>query len=161
MTETQFQLATFAGGCFWCMEAPFHDQKGVVDTVVGYSGGRECVQLTYNPMQVTYKELLDIYWLQIDSTDAGGQFYDRGHEYTTAIYYHDEEQRQLAEQSKQERASLYDKPIATAIVPVEDFKEAEDYHQDFFQKSAERYAQFKKLSGREAMIEENKRKLKK
>jgi peptide methionine sulfoxide reductase msrA/msrB len=158
MADAQSQLATFAGGCFWCMEAPFHATKGVIDVVSGYISGRESVQISYDPNQVSYKELLDIYWLQIDPTDAGGQFYDRGHEYTTAIYFHNEEQQQLAEQSKKDRAKLFDKPIATLILPTEEFHKAENYHQDFFQKSAERYAQFKKLSGREDFIEENKRK---
>ncbi len=111
--------ATFAGGCFWCMEKPYESYEGIVEVVSGYTGGQlkdptytevssggtghiEAVQVTYDPSKISYAKLLDIFWRQIDPTDAGGQFADRGHHYTTAIFYHDDEQKQLAEQSKQD-----------------------------------------------------------
>lgn len=126
--------ATFAGGCFWCMEGPFEKLDGVVSAVSGYSGGTtenpiyenysqgghiEVVEIVYDPAEVSYQKLLDVYWRQVDPTDPGGQFVDRGHGYTTAIFYHDEEQQRLAEASKQalEARKIYGKPIVTPILP--------------------------------------------
>src|SRR5690625_2390835 len=171
MTE---QKATFAGGCFWCMVKPFDEIEGVIDIVSGYNGGNlknptyeqvgtnktghlEAVQITYNPELISYKELLDMYWPQIDPTDPGGQFNDRGESYQTAIFYHDDEQKRIAEQSKQtlEESRKFSKPIATKILPAQTFYQAEDEHQDYYKKQAFHYRLYKKGSGREDFIKEN------
>lgn len=153
------ELATFAGGCFWCIETPFKHAHGVLSTISGHVGGREAVRVTFDPERVSYQELLDLFWLQIDPTDSGGQFADRGHEYMTAIYYHSPQQKELAEQSKKAlvESGKYELPIVTEILPVEELYPAEEYHQNFAAKNPERYAQFKRLSGRGEFIEENKR----
>lgn len=164
-------VATFAGGCFWCMEGPFEAMEGVEEAVVGFTGGqvahptyrqvvegetghRESVQVFYNPKQVTYQQLLETYWLQIDPTDPEGQFADRGFIYTTAIYYHNSEQLQLAQEAitELEKSGFYKKPIVTQILRFTNFYPAEDYHQDFYQKSSDYYRQYKKGSGREDYI---------
>ncbi len=169
---SDFSTATFAGGCFWCMEPAFQEADGVLDTVTGYAGGtkenptyeevrtgttghREAVQVTYDPAKISYEQLLDIFWRRIDPTDAGGQFADRGTQYQTAIFYHDNEQKQLAEQSKKElgESDKFDKPIVTDILPFTNFYEAEAYHQDYYQKQADRYKQYKKASGRQEFID--------
>ena len=135
--NTKNEKATFAGGCFWCMEPPFEGVEGVVDVVAGYTGGHkkdpsyeevcerdtghaEAVQITYDPSKITYDRLLDIFWRQIDPTDAGGQFVDRGPQYRTAVFYHTDEQKMLAEKSKAEfeRSGRYKKPVVTEILPV-------------------------------------------
>ena len=150
---TNYKLATFAGGCFWCMVKPFDQWDGIEKVVSGYMGGHvenptyedvkkgtsghlEVVQITYNPEVFTYEQLLDIFWMQIDPTDDGGQFHDRGHSYTTAIFTHDEEQREVAEKSKDALAQSgkFKKPIITPIRPAETFYLAEDYHQDYYKK---------------------------
>lgn len=162
---------TLAGGCFWCMEAFFQEQKGVLEAVSGYSGGseeeatylkvskgntkhREVIQITYDPKLLSPEEIINFYWTQIDPTDEGGQFADRGYQYTTAIYYHNEEQRRVAEESKKrlEESDVFDKDIATEIVPFESFYVAEDYHQDYYKKASEHYERYKKASGREDFI---------
>lgn len=178
MVETTTQegsmTATFAGGCFWCIDAPYQEHEGVLDAIAGYSGGtqetaeyskvargetehRETVQVTYDPTKVSYEELVDIFWRQIDPTDAGGQFADRGFQYTTAIFYHNEEQRRVAEAAKKvlEESGKFSEPIVTEILPYTNFFKAEEYHQDYYKKSSEHYAQYKKGSGREGFIEEN------
>ena len=164
--------ATFAGGCFWCMEPPFEQLDGVAEVVAGYTGGSgenptyqdyaqkghlEAVQVTYDPSRVSYEELLDVYWRQIDPTDPGGQFADRGPGYRTAIFYHDEEQKRLAEQSKKrlDASDRFDEPVVTEILPASEFYRAEDYHQDYYKKSTFRYKLYKKGSGREDFLEEN------
>jgi len=165
--------ATFAGGCFWCMEPPFENLDGVTEVVTGYTGGDvpnptyeqvltgrtghlEAVQITYNPQKISYQELLDVYWRQIDPTDAGGSFVDRGEQYTSAIFYHDRDQRKAAQQSKTQLASSgrFDEPIVTEIRPYDVFYLAEDYHQDYFKKQTERYQNYKKGSGREEILPE-------
>lgn len=147
------QLATFAGGCFWCMVSPFDELPGILKVVSGYTGGHtenptyeevcsdttghyEAVQITYDPEVFPYEKLLELFWQQIDPTDEGGQFYDRGTSYRTAIFYHTEEQRELAEQSKAALAASgrFDKPIVTPIIPASTFYEAEEYHQDYYKK---------------------------
>ena len=150
--------ATFAGGCFWCTEAAFDMTDGVYEAISGYTGGSvenptyeqvssgttghtEAVQVSYDPEQISYDELLTIYWRTIDPTDAGGQLYDRGSQYRTAVFYHDDEQRALAEAS---RAALvesgrFDAPIVTEILEAGPFYPAEDYHQDFYLKAPEYY----------------------
>lgn len=164
-------LATFAGGCFWCMEPPFENLEGVIDVVAGYTGGElenptyyqvasgqtghlEAVQITYDPQTITYQELVDIYWRQIDPTDAGGAFVDRGKQYTSAIFYHNQEQREVAERSKQEleESGRFQEPIVTEIRPYEVFYMAEEYHQDYFKKKSEAYKRYKAGSGREETL---------
>lgn len=164
--------ATFAGGCFWCIEAPFDKLDGVVSAVSGYTGGTivnptygqvskgqtrhiEAVLVTYDPAVVTYAQLLDVYWRQFDPTDSGGSFYDRGHQYTSAIFYHDEEQKKLAEASKETLAGSgrFDAPIVTPIRPAQTFYPAEDYHQDYYRKKPDHYNRYRKGSGRDRFIE--------
>lgn len=165
------KIATFAGGCFWCMVKPFDEQPGIVKVVSGYTGGHvenptyeqvcsdttghvEAVQITYDPAQFSYERLLDLFWQQIDPTDPGGQFADRGSSYQTAIFYHDEEQKQLAELSKQQLAASgrFDKPIVTPILPAAPFYPAEDYHQHYYQTNPVRYQAYYAGSGRQAFL---------
>ena len=169
---TNLKLATFAGGCFWCMVKPFDQWDGIEKVVSGYMGGHlenptyedvkkgtsghlEVVQITYNPNIFTYEQLLDIYWMQIDPTDDGGQFHDRGHSYTTAIFTHDEEQRQQAEKSKEALANSgkFKKPIITPIRPAVTFYIAEDYHQDYYKKEKVHYEEDRAKSGRDEFLE--------
>ncbi len=172
-TETKnVEQATFAGGCFWCIEAPFDKLQGVVSAVSGYTGGEilnptygqvssgstrhiEAVLVTYDPSVVTYAELLDVFWRQFDPTDAGGSFYDRGHQYTSAIFYHDETQKQAAEASKQalSKSDRFNAPIVTPIRPAQTFYPAEEYHQDYYRKKPAHYNRYRKGSGRDRFIE--------
>ena len=172
-TETKnVEQATFAGGCFWCIEAPFDKLKGIVSAVSGYTGGEilnptygqvssgstrhiEAVLVTYDPSVVTYAELLDVFWRQFDPTDAGGSFYDRGHQYTSAIFYHDEMQKQAAEASKQalSKSGRFNAPIVTPIRPAQTFYPAEEYHQDYYRKKPAHYNRYRKGSGRDRFIE--------
>lgn len=170
-SERSSSLATFAGGCFWCMVAPFQQQPGVKRVVPGYTGGHkenptyqqvvegstghfEAIQITFDPHACSYSTLLDIFWQQIDPTDPGGQFHDRGESYRTAIFYHDENQRQLAETSKEALADSgrFDKPIATLVLPASAFYPAEEYHQDYYKKNPLHYQAYRAGSGREAFI---------
>ncbi|MDP4094021.1 MAG: peptide-methionine (S)-S-oxide reductase MsrA [Bacillota bacterium] len=166
-TGEQTALATFAGGCFWCMVPPFANTKGVKEVTAGYMGGfvrnpsyeRVCsgftghfevVQIMYYPDLISYRQLLEIFWKQIDPTDIGGQFYDRGQQYKTAIFYHNTEQKQLAEESKAEIANrgIFDKNIVTEILEASEFYPAEEYHQDYYIKNPEQFTMYKKGSGR-------------
>lgn len=165
--------ATFAGGCFWCMVPPFVQLDGVAKVVSGYSGGREAnpsyeqvahgltghaeaVQIFYDPKKVSYEKLLEIFWRQIDPTDAGGQFADRGSQYRTAIFYHDSEQKRLAEASKTDlqKSGRFSRPIATEILPYVGFYPAEEYHQDYYSKNPVRYKLYRTGSGREGYLKE-------
>ncbi|MHC4470880.1 MAG: peptide-methionine (S)-S-oxide reductase MsrA [Planctomycetota bacterium] len=165
-------LATFAGGCFWCMEPPFEKLDGVTEVLSGYAGGKEkdptykevssgktghaeVVRVRYNPKKVSYRRLLEVFWRQIDPTDAGGQFADRGSQYRSAIFYHGEVQRRLAETTKAElrRSGRFDRPLVTEIVAAGPFFRAEEYHQDFYKKSPRRYRSYRSGSGREAFLE--------
>jgi peptide methionine sulfoxide reductase msrA/msrB len=165
--------ATFAGGCFWCVEADFEKVDGVVEVISGYTGGHkdnptyeevssgetghvEAVQVLYDPKQVSYKELLDVFWRHVDPTDPDGQFVDRGPQYRTAIFYHDEEQRVLAEESKRvlEESGIFDKPIVTEIVKYDKFFRAEDYHQDYYKMHGFRYKSYRRNSGRDQLLKE-------
>ncbi len=165
------QTATFAGGCFWCTESDFESIDGVLAVISGYTGGHqshptyhqvcsggtghaEAVQVYYDPEQVTYPVLLDRFWRMIDPTDAGGQFVDRGSQYRTAIFYHDEDQKRLAEQSLEalKHSSHLVKPVATAIVPLTVFYPAEEYHQDYYKKSPARYQSYREHSGRDQFL---------
>ncbi|CAM3361732.1 peptide-methionine (S)-S-oxide reductase MsrA [Marinicrinis lubricantis] len=173
-TNQNLEIATFAGGCFWCMVKPFDELPGIHKVVSGYTGGdkpnptyeevcshttghTEAVQITYDPLVFPYEKLLDIFWRQIDPTDPGGQFHDRGDSYRTAIFYHTEEQRQKAEASKQEleQSGRFDKPIVTSIEPAKPFYPAEEYHQDYYRKNALRYHLYRRGSGRDAFIEKH------
>jgi peptide methionine sulfoxide reductase msrA/msrB len=168
----ELEYATFAGGCFWCMEPPFQNLDGVHEVTAGYTGGDienptyeevssgetghyEAIQIRYDPERITYEELLDVYWRQIDPTDAGGQFVDRGTQYRTAIFYHNQSQKESAEESKLrlEESGKYDKPIVTEILPYKEFYPAEGYHQDYYQKNPGRYESYKQNSGREDYLE--------
>jgi len=171
--KKKLEKATFAGGCFWCMEPPFEKLEGVTQVISGYTGGHkenptykevssgktghvEAVQVTYDPLKITYKDLLDVFWRQIDPTDAGGQFADKGSQYKTAIFYHNEEQRLLAEESRREleESGKFEKPIVTKILKASTFYEAEDYHQDYYKKCSVKYDAYKKGSGRDKFIRE-------
>jgi peptide methionine sulfoxide reductase msrA/msrB len=173
LTE-QYEVATFAGGCFWCMVKPFDEQPGIIKVVSGYTGGHkenptykevcsettghyEAVQITFDPEVFPYEKLLKLYWPQIDPTDAGGQFADRGDSYRTAIFYHNEHQKTLAEESKQqlEASGRFSEPIATQILPAKPFYEAEEYHQGYYKKNKFRYAMYRRGSGRDRFIKEN------
>ena len=165
------EIATFAGGCFWCMTPPYRNQPGVISVVAGYTGGKkvnptyeevssgktghyEAVQITYDPIQVSYERLLEIFWQSIDPTDEFGQFADKGTQYQTAVFYHTAEQQRLAQVSKQNlnASGTFKKPVITAILKAEPFYPAEEYHQDYNLKNPEQYNQYKKLSGREGFL---------
>jgi peptide methionine sulfoxide reductase msrA/msrB len=169
---SHLEKATFAGGCFWCMTPPFEKLDGVKQVIAGYTGGhtvnptyedvvsettghRESVEVIYDPSKVSYEKLLDVFWRQINPTDAGGQFVDRGPSYTTAIFYHNEKQKKLAEESKKKLAESgrFDKPIVTEILPAGPFYRAEDYHQDYWKKNPVRYSFYRYNSGREQYLE--------
>lgn len=166
------QIATFAGGCFWCMEPPFDKIDGVLSTTVGYTGGTvdrpsyeevssgstghtEAIRIEYDPQRVTYQTLLDTFWRNIDPTVKNRQFCDIGSQYRSAIFYHDEEQQRLAEESLQ---SLRDEkdlgPIYTEIAPAGPFFTAEEYHQDYYQKNPWRYKWYRYRCGRDARLAE-------
>jgi len=163
--------ATFAGGCFWCIESDFEKFDGVVEAISGYVGGHtanptykevsagvtghaEAVRVLYDPQKITYTKLLDIFWQHIDPTDPGGQFVDRGSQYRSVIFYHNDEQKSLAEESKGklEASGRFTKSIATEIVPVSEFYEAEDYHQDYYKKNSLRYKFYRYNSGRDQFL---------
>jgi peptide-methionine (S)-S-oxide reductase len=166
-------LATFAGGCFWCMEPPYDELDGVLATTSGYSGGKkadptyqevsaggtghaEVVQITYDPAKVSYEELLEVFWRNVDPLDAGGQFCDRGDQYRTGIFVHDEEQRRLAEASKRalEDSGRFEEPIVTEITTASAFYPAEDYHQDYYEKNPIRYKFYRWNCGRDQRLAE-------
>lgn len=171
MEETRLAKATFAGGCFWCMVHPFDTYPGVVRVVSGYTGGdkpnptyeevcahttghREAVEVTFDPDVISYPRLLDIFWRQIDPTDSGGQFADRGESYRTAIYYHSEAQRSEAEKSREalQQSGRFSRPIATEILPAKPFYPAEDYHQDFYRSNPTHYTRYRQGSGRDSFL---------
>lgn len=168
------ELATFAGGCFWCMVSPFEEQPGIYGIVSGYTGGTkdnptyeeiktgttghaEAVQITFDPDVFPYEKLLELYWQQIDPTDAGGQFHDRGSQYRTGIFYHQERQRELAEESKRqvEASGRFTKPIVTEIAPAGIFYPAEEYHQGYHKKNPKHYKEDREKSGRDEYIHEH------
>jgi peptide-methionine (S)-S-oxide reductase len=166
--------ATFAGGCFWCMVKPFDQWDGVHSVISGYTGGQvenptyeevktgttghyEAVEITFDPSIISYEEIVEVFWRQIDPTDAGGQFQDRGDQYRAAIFYHDEDQKEIAQASKIALAESgkFSKPIVTEILPAVTFYPAEDYHQDFYKKSEKEYKEDRAKSGRDEFIAEN------
>jgi len=158
----QTAIATFAGGCFWCVEEAFEKVPGVISAVSGYTGGTvaspsyeqvmtkttghaEAVQITYDPGKVSYTQLVDWFWRNIDPVDARGQFCDQGSPYRSAIYYHGEEQKKVAEETRQalQASGRFKDPIATQVVAAGPFYEAEDYHQDYYKKNPQRYQYYK------------------
>ena len=164
-------IATFAGGCFWCMEGPFEQLPGVASVIAGYTGGHvahptyeqvcsgttghaEAVQVIYDPSRVTYQQLLDVFWRQIDPTALNQQFSDHGTQYRTAIFYHDGEQRRAAETSKAALAAsgTFDRPVVTEIVAASAFYPAEDYHQQYYKTCPIRYKLYRAGSGRDAFL---------
>lgn len=174
MADHASALATFAGGCFWCMVKPFADLPGVLGVVSGYTGGRtenptyeqvashatghrEAVQVTFDPAAVSYEALLEVFWRQIDPTDPGGQFHDRGESYRTAIFYHNEEQRSLAERSKQtlQESGRFDRPVVTEILPAGPFYPAETYHQDYHRLHPVHYQRYRAGSGRQDFLDQH------
>jgi peptide-methionine (S)-S-oxide reductase len=170
--ETTLATATFAGGCFWCMEPPFDKLDGVISTTAGYTGGQkknptyeevssgttghaESVQIVFDPAKISYAQLLDVFWHNVDPTTPNRQFCDVGLQYRTAIFYHNEEQKRLAEASKRslEQSGRLGKPIVTEIVPAGEFYQAEDYHQDYYQKNPIRYKFYRYQCGRDQVLE--------
>ena len=172
-SDKSLATATFAGGCFWCMEPPFDKLDGVISTTSGYTGGHkknptyqevsaggtghaESMQVLYDPAKVSYAKLLDVFWHNVDPLTLNAQFCDHGTQYRTAIFYHNEEQKRLAEASKQEleKSGRFPQPIVTEIVPASEFYPAEDYHQDYYQKNPIRYKFYRYNCGRDARLEE-------
>ncbi|MBN1255327.1 MAG: peptide-methionine (R)-S-oxide reductase MsrB [Deltaproteobacteria bacterium] len=166
---SKLKKALFAGGCFWCMEKSFEELEGVVSVTSGYTGGTsknptykdyasgghsEAVEIVYDPQNITYTQLLEVFWQQIDPTDPGGQFADRGKAYSTAIFYFDNEQKRLAEESKRalEKKKLFDKPIVTPIIRASTFYKAEEYHQDYYKKNPSHYQLYRNGSGRDQFL---------
>jgi len=168
----QYTVATFAGGCFWCMEKPFEVLDGVVEVFSGYTGGdevdpayrdvamgrtghTEAVEVYFDPEIVSYGELLDVYWRQIDPTDIDGQFVDRGSQYRPEIFVHSQEQRRLAEASRKalDESGRFGESIVVPITDARTFFPAETYHQDFYKKSRLRYRSYRSGSGRDAFLE--------
>ena len=169
----ELATATFAGGCFWCVESDFDSVPGVVETVSGYTGGTtpdptyrqvtaggtghyEAVRIRYDPEKVSYERLLHLFWRSVDPTDAGGQFCDRGASYRTAIFTTTEEEHRLAEASKEaiKRSGVLEQSVATSIEPLKEFYPAEDYHQDYYVKNPVRYRFYRFSCGRDARVRE-------
>jgi peptide methionine sulfoxide reductase msrA/msrB len=163
--------ATFAGGCFWCMEHPFEKLDGVTEVISGYTGGHivdptykqvsagdtghvEAVRITYDSDKISYTDLLDVYWRQVDPTDAGGSFVDRGSQYRSVIFYHNVDQKRLAEISKEnlDKSGRYEKPVVTEVVKFSEFYKAEEYHQDYYKKHTLKYKYYRYRSGRDQYL---------
>ena len=168
----QLDKATFAGGCFWCMEPPFEKLKGVREVISGYTGGNkvnptyeevcsgttghaESVQVIYDPKEISYEQLLDVFWHNIDPTTPNQQFVDKGIQYRSAIFYHNKEQKQLAEESKKKLGQFhqFNKPIVTEIIPASTFYPAEEYHQDYYKKHPFQYKFYRFNSGRDQFLD--------
>lgn len=166
------ETAIFGGGCFWCMESQYEGIKGISSVISGYTGGHtknptyeeicsgntghtEAIQISFDPAKISYSELLEIFWRQIDPTDSGGQFADRGGQYHSAIFYMNEEQKKIAEKSKADLGKMgkFKKPIVTEIAKASIFYPAEEYHQDYYKKSALRYKMYRSGSGRDQFLE--------
>jgi peptide-methionine (S)-S-oxide reductase len=169
--DKKYETTVFAGGCFWCMVSPFDVLDGIIEVKSGYTGGHkenptykdvktqtsghyEVVKIIYDPAVINYDKLLQAYWRQVDPTDDGGQFQDRGESYRTAIFYTTEEQRQIAELSKKtmDESGRFPGPIVTPILPAAVFYDAEEYHQDFYKKSPKEYKEDRHISGRDEFI---------
>ena len=171
--KSRFAKATFAGGCFWCMEGPFESLDGVVSVTVGYTGGTkvnptyeevsaggtghaESVEITYDPSKISYEKLLDVFWHNIDPLTKDAQFCDHGHQYRSAIFFHDPTQKKLAEESKAalEASGRFKQPIVTEITPASTFYRAEEYHQHYHTKNPVRYRLYRFSCGRDARLRE-------
>jgi peptide-methionine (S)-S-oxide reductase len=169
--STPTAKATFAGGCFWCMEPPYDELEGVISTISGYIGGTkknptyeqvsagttghtEAVQITYDPQKVSYEKLLEIFWRNIDPLTANAQFCDSGSQYRSGIFYHDEAQKKLAEASKKRIQTRFKQPVVTEITAATEFYPAEDYHQDYYKKNPIRYKIYRYGCGRDQRLEE-------
>ena len=171
LNNPNYQKATFAGGCFWCMQPPYDDLNGVISTTVGYTGGEkpnptyeevctgrtghaEAVQIVFDSTKLSYEDLLQVFWHNINPTDPYGQFADKGSQYRTVIFYHDEKQKELAEKSKKEleASGKFDDPIVTEIVPISVFYPAEEYHQEFYKNNPLHYNSYKMGSGRAGFL---------
>jgi methionine-S-sulfoxide reductase len=165
LTET----ATFAGGCFWCMEAAFEALDGVSDVVSGFSGGEtenptynqvisgttghlETVEFMYDSTIISYEELVEYFWRNIDPFDSEGQFVDKGAQYGTAIFYHDEVQKEIADNSKKKVEEKFNQSVVTIVIPAEEFYQAEEYHQDYYKKKLFQYEAYKTGSGRKSRL---------
>jgi len=172
VAKAEHEVATFAGGCFWCMEPPFEKLTGVQKVISGYTGGHkknptyedvsygstghvEAVQIHFDPAKISYQDLLEVFWRNVDPTDGGGQFVDRGDSYVTGIFVHNEEQKKQARESKRklENSKRYDRKIVTPIIQATKFYPAEDYHQDYYKKNPIRYKYYRYRSGRDEFIE--------
>ncbi len=169
--STPTAKATFAGGCFWCMEPPYDELEGVTSTISGYIGGTkkdptyqqvsagttghtEAVQITYDPQKVSYEKLLEIFWRNIDPLTANAQFCDSGSQYRSGIFYHDEAQKKLAEASKKRIQTRFKQPVVTEITAASEFYPAEDYHQDYYKKNPIRYKIYRYGCGRDQRLKE-------
>lgn len=169
--DNDVAVATFAGGCFWCMEPPFEKLDGVLEVTSGYAGGEkmnptyeevsagatnhlESIRITYDPNRISYSELLDVFWRSIDPTDSGGQFADRGSQYESAVFYCSSEEKRIAEDSKAEigQSGPFNAPIVTKILKATEFYPAEEYHQDYYKKNPAHYKSYRKGSGREGFL---------
>lgn len=171
VSEQTLATATFAGGCFWCLEKPFDVLEGVVSTTSGYTGGTvenpsyekvsaggtghvEAVQVTYDPAQIGYDDLLSVFWQNVDPLDNRGQFCDKGSQYRAKIFVQTDQERQLAEDARQALSSRFNQPIATTIEPAQTFYAAEDYHQDYYLKHPVRYNFYRTACGRDKRLAE-------
>ena len=171
VAQAENRTAVFAGGCFWCMEPPFDNVDGVVETISGYAGGKkkyptykevsagktehlEVVQVTYDPGKVSFKELLEIFWVNIDPLDSRGQFCDKGSSYLSAIFYGSKKEEELAQASRKQVAEMLKQPIATQLIPLTEFWPAEDYHQDYYKKNPKRYKFYRWNCGRDRRLKE-------
>lgn len=171
MTSEMREIATLAGGCFWCMDAAYHDVDGILATSVGFTGGRtenptyeqvgrgdtghfEAINIEFDPARVSYEKILEIFWRTIDPTQGDGQFADHGSQYQTAIFYHDDAQRETAEKTKTilAESGKFQDPIVTKILPASKFYEAPDYHQDYYLKNPTHYNMYKVGSGRAGFL---------
>lgn len=172
VAQAETKTAIFAGGCFWCMQEPFDHVKGVTQTVVGYTGGskedanytavsahrtqhREAIEVTYDPAQISYDKLLDVFWRHINPTQADGQFHDIGLSYEAAIYYQNDAEKKIAEASKEKlgKSGKFDRPIVTEILPAMPFYPAEEYHQKYYLKNPAEYEAYHVGSGRVSYLE--------
>ncbi len=168
--QARYDTATFAGGCFWCMQPPFQQLDGVIKVVSGYAGGTgqnptyedyarkgyiEAVEIIYDPAKISYTQLLDVFWKEINPTDVDGQFVDRGPQYRTAIFYHNEDQKKGAEKSKEEliKSGKFKSPVVTEIIRASTFYKAEEYHQDFHEKNPARYQAYRSNTGRDQFLD--------
>jgi len=173
-TEAKTDVAILAGGCFWCMFPPFAKQSGILKVTAGYTGGTkdhptyeevsagttghvEAIEIIFDPMKISYEQILERYWRTMDPTDASGQFNDRGTQYRSIIYYHDDIQKKIAEKSKEalEKSKRFEKKIVTQILPASKFWPAEDYHQDYYKKNPLHFQLYEKGSGRESFLKKH------